>query len=121
MFAKVRTHAEPVAELGLKTDLPLLLLLAIGLTSLALGAWKDHSAVQILLQGTLTCLGFLSLIWISEAGLEHTVRYWFQSAFAASVAIPMLVRRQVKATMPRGPHRTWWKKTCEAVFFSSWG
>ena len=30
----------------------------------------------------------------------------------------MLARRYVKAGLPRGPRRDWWKKTCEAIFFS---
>ena len=30
----------------------------------------------------------------------------------------MVARRFVKAGLARGPRRDWWKKTCEAVFFS---
>jgi hypothetical protein len=30
----------------------------------------------------------------------------------------MLDRRLVKSRLSRGPRRAWWKKTCEAVFFS---
>ena len=121
LFAKIRAHADTPTIAGLKTDAPMLLLLAIGLTTIALGSWKAHSAVQMCLQGTIACLGCLSLIWISEAQLERTTRYWFQAAFAASVVAPMMVRRYVKTEMPKGPRREWWKKTCEAVFFSFLG
>lgn len=118
LFAGARSHTVSAA---LKTDAPMLLLLAIGLTAVALGSWKSHTVVQILLQGTLACLGCLTLIWASEAGMERTVRYWFQAMFAATVVAPLIARRYVKETMPRGPGRDWWKKTCEAVFFSGLG
>jgi hypothetical protein len=118
LFAKVWTHSEFAGTVGLKTDVPSLLLLAIGLTAIAIGAWKEHSAVQTMLQMTLAFLGCLSLIWIGEAKLERLVRYWFEVAFALTVCLPMLARRYVKANVARGPRRDWWKKTCEAVFFS---
>ena len=103
---------------GWKIDVPSLFLLAIALTAVALGAWKEHSAVQTMLQVTLACVGCLSLIWIGEAQYERAIRYWCQGTFAATVTLPMLARRFVKSGMPRGPRRDWWKKTCEAIFFS---
>jgi hypothetical protein len=67
---------------------------------------------------TLTCLGCLVLIWIGEAQFERGIRYWFQATFAITVTVPLVARRMVKEHMPRGERREWWKKTCEAVFFS---
>ena len=46
------------------------------------------------------------------------IRYWFQACFAATVTLPLIARRIAKSSLPRGPRRNWWKKTCEAVFFS---
>ena len=73
-----------------------------------------------MLQVTLACFGCLTLIWIGEAQYERAIRYWCQATFAATVTIPMLARRFVKSGLPRGPRpaANWWKKTCEAVFFS---
>ena len=71
-----------------------------------------------MLQVTLACFGCLTLIWIGEAKYERAIRYWCQGTFAATVTLPMLGRRFVKSGLPRGPRRDWWKKTCEAVFFS---
>jgi hypothetical protein len=99
-------------------DVPSLFLLAIALTAVALASWKEHSAVQTMLQVTLACVGCLSLIWIGEAKYDRAIRYWCQGTFAATVTLPMLARRVVKSAMPRGPRRDWWKKTCEAIFFS---
>ena len=67
---------------------------------------------------TLACLGCLTLIYVGEAHYERAVRYWFQGCFAVTVTLPLFARRIVKSTLPRGPRRNWWKKTCEAVFFS---
>jgi hypothetical protein len=103
---------------GWNLDIPSLFLLAIVLTAVALGSWKEHTAVQMMLQVTLACFGSLTLIWVSEAQYERAIRYWCQGTFAATVTLPMLVRRYVKSGLPRGPRREWWKKTCEAVFFS---
>ena len=117
LFQRIYEHAGPL-PMGWNVDVPSLFLLAIALTALALGSWKEHSAVQMMLQVTLACVGCLTLIWIGEAQYERAIRYWCQGMFAATVTIPMLGRRYVKSRMPRGPRREWWKKTCEAVFFS---
>jgi hypothetical protein len=103
---------------GWNFDVPSLFLLAIALTAVALGSWKEHSAVQTMLQVTLACVGCLSLIWIGEAKYDRAIRYWCQGTFAATITLPMLARRFVKSGMPRGPRREWWKKTCEAISFS---
>ena len=118
LFAKIQQHTDVVTPPGWKIDVPSLFLLAIVLTAVALGSWKEHTAVQTMLQVTLTCLGCLTLIWIGEAQYERAIRYWFQVTFAATVTFPMVARRFVKAGLARGPRRDWWKKTCEAVFFS---
>jgi hypothetical protein len=119
LFVKIQQHTDgSVVPPGWTLDIPTLFLLAIVLTSVALGSWKEHSAVQIMLQVTIACLGCLTLIWIGEAQYERAIRYWCQGTFAATVTLPMLARRLVKSGLPRGPRRDWWKKTCEAVFFS---
>jgi hypothetical protein len=118
LFAKIAKHTSALPVPGWATDAPTLFVLAIALTAIALGSWKEHTAVQCMLQMTLTCLGCLTLIWIGEAPYERAIRYWFQATFAATVSLPLVARRTVKTHMPRGPRRTWWKRTCEAVFFS---
>jgi hypothetical protein len=123
LFVKIQQHTEGLVRPaalppGWTLDVPSLFLLAIALTAVALGSWKEHTAVQIMLQVTLACFSCLTLIWIGEAQYERAIRYWCQGTFAATVTIPMLARRFVKSGLPRGPRRDWWKKTCEAVFFS---
>ena len=56
---------------GWNFDVPSLFLLAIALTAVALASWKEHSAVQTMLQVTLACVGCLSLIWIGEAKYDR--------------------------------------------------
>jgi hypothetical protein len=117
LYAKIRLHTT-VTTAAWKFDGPSLFLLAIFLTALPLAAWQNHSAFQTMLQITLACLGCLTLIWIGEAQYERLLRYWFQTTFAGTVTLPLFARRLVKNQLPRGPRRDWWKKTCEAVFFS---
>jgi hypothetical protein len=118
LFVKIQAHTDGVLPAGWNIDVPTLFLLAIVLTAVALGSWKEHTAVQIMLQVTLACLSCLTLIWIGEAQYERAIRYWCQGTFAVMVTLPMVGRRFVKSRMPRGPKRDWWKKTCEATFFS---
>jgi hypothetical protein len=118
LFVKIQQHTDDVIPAGWTLDVPSLFLLAIVLTAVALGSWKEHSAVQIMLQVTLACVSCLTLIWIGEAQYDRAIRYWYQGTFAATVTLPMLARRYVKTGLPRGPRRNWWKKTCEAIFFS---
>ncbi|HEV3165014.1 MAG TPA: hypothetical protein VGZ22_13370 [Isosphaeraceae bacterium] len=118
LFVKCRQHTAVITQTLWKVDAPSLLLLAIGLTAVALSSWKEHTAVQTMLQMTLACVGCLILIWIGEAQYGRGIRYWFQGTFAATVTLPLLARRLVKSELPRGPRRDWWKKTCEAIFFS---
>ena len=107
LFVKIQHLTDSVAAPGVlppgwNLDIPSLFLLAIVLTSMALGSWKEHSAVQIMLQVTLACVGCLTLIWIGEAKYERAIRYWCQGTFAATVTLPMLGRRFVKSGLPRG-------------------
>ncbi|QDV35186.1 hypothetical protein [Tautonia plasticadhaerens] len=101
-----------------KYDVAVLLVLAVGFTAVGLGAYKRHSVSQVLLQVTLACLALLSAIELGEAGWNRALLYWFQASFALMVAGPAVARRVVKASLPRGPRRSWWKNTLEAVAFS---
>src|SRR6185437_13368862 len=82
LFERVHVHSGPLPA-GWKVDVPSLFLPAIVLTAVALRAWKEHSAAQVMLQVTLACVGCLTLIWIAEAHQERAIRYWCQGAFAA--------------------------------------
>ena len=70
LFVKIQEYTDSAALPGLKTDVPSLLILAIVLTAVALGSWKEHTVVQIMLQVTLACFIMLTLIWIGEAQYE---------------------------------------------------
>ncbi len=118
LFAKAREHIPAAGVPYLRFDAPFLFVLAIALTAVALGALKGHTAVQMMLQTTIACLGYVSLIGLAEAGMQRPLLYWFQASFALLVTIPLLARRSIKAGMERGPRRRWWKGTCEAVLFS---
>ena len=118
LFAKVREHIPAGNQPYLRVDAPILFLASIGLTAVALGALKGHSAFQMMLQMTVACLSYLSLIALAESGRERPLLYWFQASFGILVTAPLLARRIVKTEMERGPRRTWWKKTLEAVFFA---
>ena len=118
LYARIMQHTALSDAADWFIDVPTLFVLGIVLTALALGFWKSHTAVQIMLQVTLACLGCLTLIWIGEAKYTRAIRYWFQACFAATVTLPLIARGIVKSSLPRGPRRNWWKKTCEAVFFS---
>jgi hypothetical protein len=118
LFAKIREHVPATNQPYLRIDAPILFLLSIGLTAVALGALKSHSAGQTMLQITVACLSYLSLIGLAETGRERPLLYWFQFSFGILVTGPLLARRIVKTEMERGPKRTWWKKTFEAIFFA---
>ena len=101
-----------------RVDMPLLFVGSIILTAIALGAMKGHSANQMMLQATLACLGYLSLIELLEVGQQRPLLYWFQASFAVLVTLPMIGRRVARLRIERGPRRTRWKKTFEAIVFS---
>jgi hypothetical protein len=118
LFVKARRHVPVFSQPSVKFDVPLLFVVAIVLTAVALGALKRHTAVQMMIQVTAACLGYLSLIGLAEAGMKRPLSYWFQVCFGLVVTIPLLARRAVKSGMAQGPRRDWWKGTCEAVLFS---
>ena len=62
LFAKVRQLGESAGLATWTYDPPSLMILAIVLTAVALGALKSHSACQMMLQVTLASLGYLSPI-----------------------------------------------------------
>ncbi len=120
LFVKVQRIPKLANQtyLNLKVDAPILFVVSIVTTAVALASLKCHSAVQTMLQVTVACLGYLSLIWLAETGLTRPLLYWFQVSFAILVTLPLLARRIVKTEMERGPRRTWWMRTFEAIFFS---
>lgn len=118
LFVKLFRYSELITTPGWKLDVPALFLIAIALTAVALGAWKDHSPVQTMLQIAITCFGCLTFLWIAEAKYERAIRYWYQATFALTVTFPIVGRQFVKRTMERGPRRTWWKKTLEVPFLA---
>ncbi len=118
LFAKVREHIPASNQPYLKIDAPILFVLSIGLTAVALGALKGHSVGQMMLQITVACLGYVSLVGLAETGRERPLLYWFQVSFGVLVTGPLLARHFVKNEMEHGPRRTWWKKTCESIFFA---
>ena len=118
LFAKVRAHVPASNQTYLKFDAPALFVASIALTAVGLGALKGHTFGQTLLQITVACLGYVSLVGLAESGRARPLLYWFQISFGLLVTGPLLARRLVKAEMERGPRRDWWKGTWEAVFFA---
>src|SRR5271155_5349186 len=62
LFVKIQQHTSTLTAPGTlppgwNLDIPSLFLLAIVLTALALGSWKEHTGVQIMLQVTMACVG----------------------------------------------------------------
>ena len=117
----IPTTPEPLRSL--QVDAPAIFVVAsIALTALALGALKgafgrpDHAPDDPGLPGST-----FSLLTAGRASAsqERPLLYWFQAAFAILVtSCPWWPGRIVKNEMERGPRRTWWKKTTEAVVFS---
>jgi hypothetical protein len=118
LFVKIHQHIPASNQLYLRIDAPVLFLLSIALTAVGLGALKGHNLVQMMLQITIACLGYVSLIGLAETGRERPLLYWFQFSFGLLVTGPLVARQRVKAGMERGPRRKLWRNTCEAVFFA---
>ena len=118
LFAKARDHIPANQYPYMKVDAPAVFVASIVLTAIALGVLKAHSAGQVMLQVVLACLAYIALISLAEAHAFRPTLYWFQASFAVLAVGPLLARAYVKAEMERGPRRTWWKKTTEAVLFS---
>ena len=117
LFAKLYQFNPGVATY-LKIDGPALFVISIALTAIGLGALKNHSAVQTMLQIAVACLGFLILIELGEMHLKRPLLYWFQGCFGLYVTVPLVVRNIAKRELPRGPRRTLWKNYCETIFFA---
>src|SRR5206468_6751026 len=94
LFAKVHAHVPASSQPYLKIDAPVLFLLSIGLTSVALGALKGHAAWQMMLQITVACLSYVSLIGLAESGRERPLLYWFEVSFGLLVTAPLLARSE---------------------------
>ncbi len=118
LFAKARDHVPNAQYPYINIDAPAVFVISIALTAIALGALKSHSPGQIMLQIVLAYLAYLALISLAEIGAHRPLLYWFQACFALLATAPLIARSYVKAEMERGPRRTWWKKTTEAVLFS---
>ncbi len=118
LFAKVHRYTPPSGLTYLRIDAPILFVLSIVLTAVALGSLKGHTPGQMMLQVVVACLGFLSLVTLAENHWQRPLLYWFQVGFGVQVTLPLLARGIVKSEMERGPRRGWWKGTFEAVFFS---
>ncbi len=118
LAVKIHRHIPASNQPYLRIDAPILFLLSIGLTAVGLGALKGHNLVQMMLQITIACLGYVSLIGLAETGRERPLLYWFQFSFGVFVTVPLVARQMVKARIERGPRRKRWKNTCEAVFFA---
>jgi hypothetical protein len=118
LFAKARDHIPTATHPYMNVDAPAVFVISIALTGMALGALKAHSPGQIMLQVVLAYLAYLGLITLAEAGAFRPLLYWFQASFAILAVGPLIARSYVKAEMERGPGRTWWKKTTEAILFS---
>ena len=118
LFAKARDHVPNGQYPYINVDAPAVFVISIALTAIALGALKAHSSGQIMLQVVLACLAYLGLITLAEIGAVRPLLYWFQVCFALLATAPLIARSYVKMEMERGPRRTWWKKTTEAVLFS---
>jgi hypothetical protein len=118
LFAKAREHVPAVNQPSEKFDTPFNFVLGIVLTAVALGSFRGHTAVQMMLQATVACLGFLSLIWLAEAGMRRPLAYWLEAGVGLLVTIPLVARRAVGSGMAPGPRRDWWRGTCESLPFS---
>ena len=121
LFTKVRQNGGPISQqLGYIwiDDGANLLLLSIGLTTAALALWKGHNATQAMLQGALTCLLFLTPFWAADAELYRVALYWFQWTLAATVVLPLLIRRLVEQSLPVGPVRERYKSAREMMLLS---
>lgn len=105
-----------------RVDAPALLLLGIGLTALAIGTVRRHTAFQTMLQATLSCVMLLVLVQFTDLRNDfraiRAALYWFQGVFALTVALPLLAWRLLLAEMEVGGRRDWWRGTMEAVVAS---
>ena len=118
VYARVFRLVANAAPSTYNHDVAALFVLGIVLTALALAARKRHTAVQAMIQITLACLGFLTLIAVADLKSERPAFWWYQLTFALLVVGPLIARRRARTRMQRGPRRIWWMNTYEAIAFS---
>ena len=100
------------------SDIVAVLIAAVVLTALMLATRKRHTANQTMLQIAATCLGLLYLLSLPDITSKRLQLYWLQVLFAVLVVGPLLARRAVRTRMDRGPRRSWWMGTFEAIAFA---
>jgi hypothetical protein len=98
-----------------KYDVPAVIIIAVALTAIALGAFRNHSGIQMMIQATGAYLGFLSMIWIIEQEHYRIAIYWFQILFAGLVVFPFLARRFARARSGVEDDPGWLARATEAL------
>jgi hypothetical protein len=123
LFAKVQQMQRGKPFGAWSADIAAILVLATGLTAVAIGAARRHTAVQVMLQATLAFLMFLALFHLG--GAAKTSRwalrgalYWFQACFLLTAVLPALAIGLSPPVDPESPRSRWWRGTFEAVFAS---
>jgi hypothetical protein len=96
MYGKLIEHLGP--------DESTVLLLAVVLTGIAVGAWRRASPGQVIAQIGLTCAALLVLIELSSTSLE---KYWLILIVAVTIVLPLVARNQAAATQGSRPRRRW--------------
>lgn len=90
---------------------------AVALNALTLASLKGHTGGQAMLQMDLAYLACLSLVQVAQLVADWLLIGWYPVALAGLVLAPLMVRRQARR-LERGPRRTWWLTTTEAVAFA---
>jgi hypothetical protein len=89
-----------LSEDNLGPDEPTVMLLAIVLTGIAVGAWRRASPGQVIAQIGLTCAALLSLMQYSDTRLAN---YWLALVFAVAIVLPLLARAPARAAHDSPP------------------
>lgn len=119
LMVRLGRHIPPIPQgTTLRYEIAGLFVGAIVLTAVALAARKRHSAYLAMVQITVACLAFLSLISIAEVSTFRPVLYWYQATFAVLVVIPLVIRRIIKLRMDKSPLRASRMKLCESFAFA---
>jgi hypothetical protein len=105
-------------------DAPLVMILALSFTAIALGTIRRHSAIQIMLQMTLSFLMPLVRLQLNTAGdagqvwAEHAAVLWFQTCFFLTVVLPLIGIRSLTGREMDPAQRNRWQRTFEAILAS---